>query len=158
MELHSFSNKGINVADNILVIVELVWDIKAKSITIVSEKNEVAIILQFAMEWTQLRTKNLQFCIFVTAFCHSAHIIMELMRDTAHSQYLQKYISTFRPTVRTKVRLQCLYMLKRYVPHFLPEGSSRLKHPAEPIGYVGRHYPDLTNVRIHLFPFVWIEV
>jgi len=52
MELHSFSNKGINVADNILVIVELVWDIKAKSITIVSEKNEVAIILQFAMEWT----------------------------------------------------------------------------------------------------------
>jgi hypothetical protein len=57
MELRSFPNEVVNVAGNVLVIVKLAWDvgIKAKGITIVSEENGVAIILQFAMKCSSLQ-------------------------------------------------------------------------------------------------------
>ena len=57
MELRPSPNEAVNIAGNILVIVELAWDvgIKAKSITIVSKENGMAIILQFATKCSSLR-------------------------------------------------------------------------------------------------------
>ena len=56
MKLRSFPNKAVNIVGNILVIAKLAWDvgIKAKGVTIVSEENGVAIILQFATKCSSL--------------------------------------------------------------------------------------------------------
>ena len=47
MELCSFPNEAVDIADNVLLIVELAGNvgIKAKGITVVSEENRLAIIL-----------------------------------------------------------------------------------------------------------------
>jgi len=56
MELCPFPNEAVNVLSNILLIAELAWDVgvKAKGVTIVSEENGVAIILQFATKCSSL--------------------------------------------------------------------------------------------------------
>ena len=56
MELRAFSNEAVNIAGNILLIVELAWNVsvKAKGITIVPEENRVAVVLQFATKWSCL--------------------------------------------------------------------------------------------------------
>jgi len=56
MKLCSFPNEAVNIADNILLIVELAWDvgIKTKGIIIVSEERGVTIILQFATKCSGL--------------------------------------------------------------------------------------------------------
>lgn len=57
MELRSFPNEAVDIADNVLLIVELAGNvgIKAKGITVVSEENRLAIILQSATKCSGLR-------------------------------------------------------------------------------------------------------
>jgi hypothetical protein len=57
MKLHPWPNEAVNIAGNILLIVKLARNvvIEAKCITIVSEEDGAAIILQLATKCSGLR-------------------------------------------------------------------------------------------------------